>query len=218
MKITGPCLTVTTFERTAAEVFRTAGLWLREGKVDYVLAGVGDETCPVLGQALQQLEVRREGPLDPLQLDRCSYTPGEGFVSLLLGSAPPAEECARIERIVSVASPDRIDAELLATHRAVFLSANGNRHTGRLYGQLGRTDTLAAAYSALYGSLPVGLGFDVALAGVSCRTGWLYPSPAGSAESALNVFTERLPLGHGERIGCLACCRRETTLVSIART
>jgi 3-oxoacyl-[acyl-carrier-protein] synthase II len=218
MKITGPCLTVTTFERTAAEVFRTAGLWLREGRVDYVLAGVGDETCPVLHQALQQLEVRGDGPLDPLQLDRCSYTPGQGFVVLLLGPAPVATQGPRIERIVSAALPDQIDAELLADHGAIFLSANGNRHTGRLYAHVGRSNVPVAAYASLYGSLPVGLGFDLALAAVCCRSGWLYPCPGARASASLNVLTERVPLETEERIGCLACTPRQTTLISVARS
>lgn len=55
MKIEGPCLTLTNFELTTTEVLRTACAWLEQGTVDFVLAGVGDEYCSVLGYALGKL-------------------------------------------------------------------------------------------------------------------------------------------------------------------
>ncbi len=256
MKIKGPCLTITNFERTTTEVLRSASAWLSRGTVDYVLAGVGDEYCAVLGYALRRLGAGkpnrdREGAavhtesarIDPLRFDRCSYVPAEGFVTFLLGREVRNGAYARVCDLVSEPSCDRLDSALLAAHRAVFLAANGDRSSGRFYNRLlmrdlpvrdsnllardsnlrVRDSNLApagpriAAYSPLYGSMPVGLGFDLALAGISCRAGRLYPSAAGGGGGELDLLTETTPLHDGERIGCLECSSHHATFISLAK-
>lgn len=144
MKVTGPAITITAFERTTAEVLRTAGRWIEEGRVDYVLAGVGDEYCPVLGYALSRLSDGGSGPLQPLKLDHCSYQPGEGCVTLLLGGGDAEGKYGSVREIVSADSPSRLDARLIADHRVVILSANGDRKSGRLYRDVELADTRIA--------------------------------------------------------------------------
>ena len=218
MQITGPCLTISTFERTTEEVLRVARLWLEQGAADYVLAGVGDETSGALRYSVRQRGARSTGAPNPLQLERCSYIPGEAFVTFLLGAHSQANGSARLERVVSAASPTQLDRELLAAHRAIILSANGDRQTGPLYRPVGRSGIPVAAYSALYGSLPSGLGVDLAAAALSCRLGCVCRPPGGSADPALNVLTDDLPVQSGQRVGCLACSPGHTTLISVIRT
>ena len=75
-----------------------------------------------------------------------------------------------------------------------------------------------AAYASLYGAMPVALGFDLALAGVSCRGGRLYPSPAKASGERLDLLTEEVPLQRGDRIACVDCSSHHATVVSLART
>ncbi|MEJ2543396.1 MAG: beta-ketoacyl synthase chain length factor, partial [Calditrichaceae bacterium] len=51
--LTGPCSTVTCFEHTLSNVLLTAKDWLDQDVVDYVLLGLGDEYCDVLGYAAE---------------------------------------------------------------------------------------------------------------------------------------------------------------------
>ncbi len=216
--IEGPCLTITSFELTATEVLTTAAAWLQRGTVDHVLLGVGDEYCAALGYAICRLRDGGTNRIDPLDFDRCSYLPGEGFVAFVLGNVPPAKRVyGHIHRIVSQRSFARPHAELLAGHRAIFLAANGDQRSGTSYKQLDLSGVEVAAYSPLYGSMPVGLGFDLAFAAISCRAGRLYPSAPGRIASALNPLTQGADLGEGEEIGCLDCSPHHATLVSVGK-
>ena len=218
MKIQGPCLTLTNFETTTAEVLRTAQVWLEQGTVDYVLAAVGDEYEAVLGHVLHREGAGRRGRIDPLQFDQCSYLPAEGFVAFLFGREGPDGKYGAIRRIASEHSALGFSKESIGRHRAVFLSANGDRRSGPLYRPLARAGLKVAAYSPLYGALPVGLGFDLALAGISCRAQQLYPSPASGTDTGLDLLTEGMPLRDGEWIGCLQCSPRCAALISIAKS
>ena len=217
MKIEGPCLTLTNFELTTTEVLRTATIWLKQGTVDYVLAGVGDEYSPVLGYALRRLGAGTSERIDPVRFDQCSYVPGEGFVTFLLGRKAAKQPYGSIRAIAVQRDASDFGQELIGSHRAVFLSANGDRRSGRLYERLKPLGPTVAAYSPLYGSTPIGLGFDLALAAISCRAGRLYPCATRRSEPGFNLLTEEAPLRSGERIGCLEISPRHTTLISIAR-
>jgi len=49
LDIQGPCTTITCFDNTVANVLMTARNWLKDGTVDFVIAGLGDEYNDVLG-------------------------------------------------------------------------------------------------------------------------------------------------------------------------
>ena len=217
MKIEGPCLTLTNFELTTTEVLRTACAWLEQGTVDFVLAGVGDEYCSVLGYALGKLGAGGSERIDPFHVDQCSYLPAAGFVTLLLGGESVDGAYARIDKIVCERAAARLSDDVIRGHRALVLSANGDRSTGPAYQRARLGGAKIAAYAPLYGSLPVGLGFDVALAGVSCRAGRVYPLTGVETAASFPPLTQELPLQHGDRIGCLECSPHHATLVSLER-
>jgi len=214
MGVRGPCLTITNFARSTTEMLRTAQIWLDRGVVDYVLAGVGDEYHAVMGYALSAFGTTGT-QLDPLRFDRCSYQPGEGFVVLLLGRGDRPGVCGTIDELSCGPSGEKLDQDLIDRCRAVLLSSNGDQSAGRSYQDLDLSGTLAAAYSPLYGSLPVGLGFDLALAAVCIREGQLYPLQTGKNTSALDIISQTEPLDHEDRIGCLECSADHVTLVTI---
>ena len=192
LKIQGPSLTLTCFERTTESVMSAARNWLREGTADYVLAGVGDEYCDVRGYATVLSGSRDISGLKPFDFDACTYLPGEGFVSFLLGKGFSEKGYGRI---IDIKTGNR-DAGIVKDHEALFLAANGEQSTGRFYKPVTTEGNKLRAYSALYGGMPVGNGFDVAIAALSLKEGVIYPSPGE------NIKAERL--SGNERIGCLA--------------
>lgn len=171
LKVQGPCLTVTCFELTTFSVMSTAINYLREGTVDYVLAGVGDEYCDVRGYATHLSGSRGSSDIMPFSFDECSYLPGEGFVTFLLGKVPTDKAYCNLIRC------ETGRAEISGDHKTLFLAANGEQDTGRFYKPLEDKSRRLLAYSPLYGGMPVGNGFDIAIAALSLKEGVVYPFP-----------------------------------------
>ena len=170
LKVQGPCLTVTCFEQTTFSVMTTAINWLREGTADYVLAGVGDEYCDVRGYATLLSGSRGCTDIMPFSFDDCSYLPGEGFAAFLLGKAPTDRAYCNLIRC------ETRRGEISGDHETLFLAANGDKDTGRFYKPLANNSRVQA-YSPLYGGMPVGNGFDIAIAALSLKEGIVYPFP-----------------------------------------
>ena len=166
LKIEGPCQTLTCFDMTTAAVFSTASSWIESGVVDYVLAGVGDEYCEVRGYATL---------LSGSKNKDCSYLPGEGFVAFLLGGEN-RQGYGTIDNVKTGRIKD-LDFSRADAH---FLAANGDSGTGTYYDQIGRGNAPHFSYSHLYGGMPVGQGFDVAIAALSIKEGNLYSPLDGS--------------------------------------
>jgi len=189
LKIEGPCQTLTAFDMTTASVFSTAAHWLESGIVDYVLAGVGDEYCEVRGYATLLSGSDKNKPLSPLDFNDCTYLPGEGFVAFLLGREESKKGYGRIDSVTCGRAGDLSHDN----SDAYFLAANGNSKTGPYYDQCKEEHIPVFTYSELYGGMPVGQGFDVAIAALSLQAGKLY-SPGNSNAS---------PLCDLSRIGCV---------------
>lgn len=168
MQIQGPSLTLSAFDFTSSSVFRIADLWLQKGNLDYLLVGVGDECCAVRGYATALL-TQIEGSIQPFRLNACTYVPGEGFVCLLLGKENSFADltCEFGEGESPLASASRI----------VFAAANGDKTTGKYYEYLLSGTRQVRCFSPLYGSMPIGIGFELASAVVSLREKVLYRNP-----------------------------------------
>lgn len=202
LKIQGPCLTVTCFEQTTYSVMSTAINWLENGTVDYVLAGVGDEYCDVRGYATLLLGGPGSSGIRPLSFDECSYLPGEGFVAFLLGREPTDRSYCNLIRSETGRN------EISGDHEMVFLAANGDKETGKFYKPMVNNMKRCQAYSPLYGGMPVGDGFDIAIAALSLKEGIVYPSPVscgitpGSARTSGQIINNSL-------IRCIGIDRNE---------
>lgn len=186
LKLQGPCVTLTCFERTTASVMSIANAWLENGAADYVLAGAGDEYCGVRGYATALSAPCKASVIAPFDFDDCTYAPGEGFAAFLLGKGRGGY-CA-----VSVDEPDA--SAIADRHGAVLLAANGALDTGRFYRKAIAGKERVRAYSPLYGGMPTGDAFDVAIAAISLRDGLFYPDRKDAG-------AERL--GSDDAIGCL---------------
>jgi len=166
LKLTGPCSTVTCFEHTLSNVLITAQNWLEEDTVDYVLAGLGDEYCHVLGYAATTMGAGESAKLEPLDLERCTFLPGEGHITFVLGrkqkSRYPAFQDIKIRQ-----NADAINSNTAWQNRPVILGASGRKDQSTSFKNLDLSLLRPDVYGHLFGSMPVGSAFDIAMAALS---------------------------------------------------
>ena len=165
MKATGPCSTITCFEHSVSQVFFTAQTWLDLGMVDYVLTGFGDEYCDVLGYAAAGFNGQSVQKNEPLNFEKCSFTPGEGHITFLLSRSEMKTKYGTLEAVDRNQTIEEINA-LQCLNGEVYLAANGNKEDGEFYKQLEMQGSVEA-HSQLYGSMPLGAAFEIAAAALS---------------------------------------------------
>jgi 3-oxoacyl-[acyl-carrier-protein] synthase II len=160
MELGGPCLTVSQFEMSTMSALLTARQWLVEGQVEAVLFGAVDELCPVLGYCYDRFfGAETDGPIQPFEWGKQTAVMGEGaaFLLLTLGNGNGAGY-GSIDRL-SWTQSDRCE---IPPDASLVLGADGHVCCARDYRRLA-SQTQAIAYSPLYGSLPGGQAFDVAI-------------------------------------------------------
>ena len=181
----GPALTVSQFEMSVPAALLCAGLWLAEGRVDRVLFGGVDEHCDVLGYCWRRFFGEQVGgSMRPMQFDQQSAVLGEGAAFFLLthekGIAP------RYGFISNVQVGNSGDARAELPDDAIFiLGADGHRKCCSRYAQYLSADRTFACYTPLYGSLPAGPAFDMAVAALSIRDNRIFASPSSATNEAL---------------------------------
>jgi 3-oxoacyl-[acyl-carrier-protein] synthase II len=177
MKIKGPCSTLSNFQSTFSAVLLQACQWLEEGRADHIIAGVGEDYCPVEGYALQAAAGHTAERIEPFSLDKCSFIPGQGWVSFLLSSAKTESVYAEISSLHVNESIERITREMTERASALILSAKGNKAENKDYGLLmKKRPGRFCAYSHLYGSFSSGSAFDLAVAALSVKNKKVYSS------------------------------------------
>ena len=168
MELGGPCLTVSQFEMSPISALLTAREWLLEGRVEAVLFGAVDEICPVLGYCYDQFfGVHASGPIEPFAWDRQTAVMGEGAAFLLLKRGQ--EDHARYGHI-SAATWTQSRSFTPGADRLLVLGADGHTCYARDYQRLFEQAQRCTAYTPLYGSLPGGQAFDVAIAAVAAES------------------------------------------------
>ena len=187
LKITGPCLTVSQFELSTASALLTAGQWLAEGRVDRVLFGAVDEHCPVRGYCWSRFFGPQAAvqPVMPLELERQTAIMGEGAAFFVLERPGPGRSGAyghvvnvRMSREAQCNIDDLFDGPSAGPESSgtlLLLGADGHKATGSRYRHVldaaGPRSLAVAACAPVYGSLPVGQAFDLAVAGMAIRDG-----------------------------------------------
>lgn len=203
--ITGPSLTVSQFEMSVPSALLSAARWLDEGRVDAVLFGGIDEYCDVLGYCWEHFFGRGDGgPIRPLELQRQSAILAEGAAFFLL-----TREEGKPSRYGSVTgvSIGRQDGHELpvADDALLLLGVDGHRRCGSLYPRQIPPAADVVSYSPLYGSLPVGPAFDLAIAAMIRAGGEIFPAPVGDdAACPGKVVRQVAPIGQ-RPIACLKC-------------
>lgn len=202
LKAGGPNLTVSQFEMSVSSALMTAGLWLEEGRVDKVLFGAVDEYCSVLGYCWERFfPASGSVPMKPLNFLSQSARLGEGAAFFVLAPGTSARygfiDEVRLER------PESAFAH--TDESAIFiLGADGHGCCGSTYARVLPAGARVAAYAPVYGSLPTGQGFDLAVAALALRAGRLLPVP--QIESVSGGLAA---LSGGEPIETLCCLKAD---------
>ncbi|MEZ4601645.1 MAG: beta-ketoacyl synthase N-terminal-like domain-containing protein [Syntrophotaleaceae bacterium] len=175
LKATGPSLTVSQFGMSVASALLTARQWLAEGRVHSVLFGAVDEVCAVLGYCWDSFFPGSGGPIEPFVFDRQTAVPGEGAAFFLL----TRDEQARYGH-VSRLDQGRIRPQMFSGG-TWLLNADGHRACSVSYRDILTGAACVAASTPCFGSLPVGQGFDLAVAALAVRNGRL-PATSGAGQ------------------------------------
>lgn len=173
LKEKGPTLTVSQFDMSVASALLTAACWLQEGRVDRILFGAVDEYSDVLGYSWHRLFKEEAAPdvIRPLDFQSQTAIPGEGSAFFLLSSAKNAER-AKYGFVTPVFSGYAFGKrDFLPSHSTVIIGADGRRDTGRFYAETIQGMAEVDCFTPLYGSMPVGQAFDMAIAALQQRTG-----------------------------------------------
>ena len=206
LSITGPALTVSQFEMSVPAALLAAQTWLEEGRVDSILLGGVDEYCEVLGYGYSRFfGDQRAGMknLNPLAFHLQSAIPGEGAAFFLL--TRPEDEGRSPYGFIENMELGRSSGAMLEIpeETLLFIGADGHKRCGSHYAHYLPEKASMACYTPLYGSLPVGPAFDLAIAALSLRNKKVFPSPPGTGEnSEIKIIRQEVELLWG-KICCL---------------
>ncbi len=174
LQILGPCLTVMQFEMSPLAGLIAARQWLTDGRVDRVLVGAVDEINDVLMYCREQFFAgSNDGPVLPLEFDRQSSVAGEGVAFMLLrrDEGPPPKYGFIGD--LTWARADSADVARLCDNEQVILGAVGDRKLGFKYQSMLATGREYRSFADVYGGIPSGQGFDVALSLLAMNRGQL---------------------------------------------
>lgn len=198
LKEHGPSLSINHFDMSIASAFLTAWDWIETNRVDAVLAGGVDEYSKAMGLYRHRV-IRGEDGSYPA--DMIPAIAGEGSVFFLLtGDAAPSKGYGHIQKVTLGNLNTR--KIVLPENAAFILGADGYSPCDKIYPSIIPENASAAVYPGLYGSLPVGMGFDAAIAAVSLKRGRLY----GSSPDALNILSRHITLSDQELKVRSLCC------------
>lgn len=212
LNINGPCTTITCFNHTVANVLLTAQNWLNVGMVDYIIAGLGDEYCDVLGYSAVAYGAGNSDSIQPFNFKTCTFLPGEGYVTYLLTRDSEKSMYGNIEKININKPVSEIEEEILSDSKAVLLSAKGIISENESFEKIDLTNKKVAAYSPLYGSMPVTAAFDISTALVSLKDKVIYPSPQNEANSdeGMNIINQKIKLDKNSSITCIELAEKDS--------
>ena len=184
LNITGPGLTVSQFEMSVASALLTARCWLEEGSVDSVLFGAVDEYCDVLGYCWHRYfgdRATAAHKMDPLNFTVQSAVPGEGASFFVLSRDDGGGSRYGSIKDVCLGIMDHF-IEAPGRETIFFMGADGHKECGAQYKRFLSEHPRATCYTPLYGSLPTGPAFDIAIAALSIKSGTIFPVPPGKNE------------------------------------
>ena len=190
LQIKGPCLTVVQFEMSMIAALFNAYVWLRDRKVDAVLLGGVDEINHLLVYCYYNYygdDMPHE--IRPLDYGTQTAIPGEGSAFMVLtrdeGDTPAYG-------YIDGLSWEKPDEYVVPEDVLVIPGLDGHRACGLQYRKLlhGVDRAKIKTFSQIYGSMPSGQVFDVALACVAARNGLIpnsYCSVKLSAKGNLGI-------------------------------
>lgn len=207
--LAGPCLTVSQFEMSVHSALISALIWLNEGRAERIIFGAVDESCEVLKYCYRGFLGKREDcRMMPLAHDRESAVPGEGAVFFILSKEKSS--CKNYGAIESVMTGSINDGVKELSQKTFYIiNADGHRECDMHYTDILPDGSLTSCYTPLYGSIPIGPAFDMAIGAICFNEGKYFPSPDGIYEKAgINILKKGYLLDKNY-ISCLKICREE---------
>ena len=203
--ITGPSLTISQFEMSVPSALLAAARWLDEGRVDSVLFGGVDEYCDVLGYCWEHFFGAGDGgPIRPLALKQQSAILAEGAAFFVLTRAEGLP--SRYGGIDGIMLGRQNGHPLPVAAEALWLlGVDGHRRCGGVYPKQIPPAAQVVSYSPLYGSLPVGPAFDLAIAALMRAGGSIFPTPNGEGEGCPGTVVLQRQALAARPIACLKC-------------
>lgn len=204
LKEMGPNLSVSHYDMSIASAFLSAYQWLQEGRVESVLVGSVDEYSKILGYFWHCLYNKGNKKADfagKMNQEYAIIGEGANFF-VLTGENEAASPYGFIED-VKMGNFKRKGINL-PENAAFFLGADGYSKCDDQYADYIPENALVASYSNLYGGLPVGAGFDIAIAALSIKSGTVFKSGGSPIYNSdrLNAIRHKEDLG-SRRICCL---------------
>jgi 3-oxoacyl-[acyl-carrier-protein] synthase II len=196
--ITGPDLSVSQFDMSVPSALITAKHWLEEERVDSILFGAVDEYCDVIGYCWQRYYGDRataDHEIKPFEYDLQTAIPGEGAAFFLLTRAEGKSSPYGYIESVAMSRCDRYPLKA-ADDTFLFIGADGHKQCGGHYKEFIPENAQVASYTPIYGSLPVGPAFDMAIAALFCKAGMVYGPPSGNIAGTDRNMS-------GKRITCI---------------
>ncbi len=189
LKENGPGLAINHFDMSVPLALMTACQWLDAGRVDSVLVGGADEYSRIMACHRRRLPAPGTPTTDPIIV-------GEGSAFFLLtrptDRPPPYGYIeSATTRVMNRQPPEPVGDAVYFVGVDGFNPA-ADQHARRI----GKTAAVGV-YSPLYGQLPAGTAFDVAVAALSVKTGIVYPSvrgvsTVGEMKAAQNLGDRRI--------------------------
>ncbi len=204
LKEMGPNLSVSHYDMSIPSAFLSACQWLKEERVESVLVGSVDENSKILGYFWHSLyhTNNQQAGFAGEKTPRHAII-GEGANFFLL--TREKEDASPYGFIEDVQMGNYKHKEInLPENAAFFLGADGYSECDDQYENYFSNDTKVASYSHLYGGLPVGTGFDIAIAALSNKLKTIFKSGDSPIyhSGRLNVIHHNEDLG-SRRICCL---------------
>ncbi len=164
----GPTLSINQYDMSVPLAFLAACQWLEEDRVDSVLVGGADEFSRAMGFYTQHLQSeRKSGPPSEASVTQTPVGEGSAFFVLEKDSEEPSSYAHVDSAGVKAMNGSPYDMP----PGALMIVNPGSCRTASF-----QLNTKCASFAHLYGHLPVGMAFDIALAAIMLKTGRRYPS------------------------------------------
>jgi 3-oxoacyl-[acyl-carrier-protein] synthase II len=213
---TGPNLSVSQLDQSVPSALLTAYHWVREGRAEHVLFGAIDEMSDLMGYVWSRWQPTTPAAMTPLVTRASSAIPSEGVAFFVLSRGDARDGYCSIDRIDlgAAGSGPRLSREATA----LVIAADGRPGTGEHY-RAAAAGARVACYSPVYGCLPAGPAFDLAIAALSLKDGLLSASPAASGCDLEASVADACPLLAGSTLDCLSLTSNgDYGLISLSRS
>jgi len=204
LKELGPNLSVSHYDMSITSAFLSACQWLQEERVETVLVGGVDEFCKILGYFWHCLYNAGNEKADFAGKKSPEHAIiGEGANFFVLTRKKEAASPYGFIEAVRMGNFERKGINL-PENAAFFIGADGYSGCDDKYESYLSKKAKVASYSHLYGGIPVGMGFDIAIAALSNKAGIIRTSAESPIynQGRLDVIEHDEDLG-SKRICCL---------------